>query len=108
MEQILGSAPASHQAHHIVGGAYDEGKQAAQILNSQKIDINSAMNGVFLPACGVSGAVGSIHCGKHTRAYEQFVLNELNPLRHDRVALVNKLNEIREALLSGSLRLNVH
>lgn len=107
MEQILGSAPAGHQAHHIVGGAYDEGKQAARILQAQGIDINSLMNGVFLPGCGKSG-MGSIHCGKHTRAYEIYVLSELQKSANDKTALINALNNIREDLLYGSLRLNKH
>lgn len=108
MEQILGSAPAGHQAHHIVGGAYPEGKQATAILEAKGIDVNSVMNGVFLPGCGTTGAVGSIHCGKHNQAYERLVLRELKDIADDKIALVNKLNEIREMLLSGSLRLNKH
>ena len=108
MEEILGKAPANHQAHHIVGGAYDEGRQATRILQSQGIDVNSLMNGVFLPACGVSGGLGAIHCGKHARAYEIDVLGRLSPFAGDKTALVNELNRIREDLLAGTMRLNVH
>ena len=108
MEEILGKAPGSHQAHHIVGGAYDEGKRTTKMLQDQGVDVNSMMNGVFLPGCGNTGAIGAIHCGKRARAYEIEVLDRLSPFAGDRTALVNELNRIREDLLAGSMRLNVH
>ena len=108
MEQILGVAPGNHQAHHIVGGAYDEGKQATRILETHGIDVNSLMNGVFLPDCKLVGAraIGSIHCGKHNREYERTVLALLEPVANDKTRVINTLNRIREELLYGSFRLN--
>jgi RHS repeat-associated protein len=47
MEEILGKAPPNHQAHHIVGGAYAEGKLTTRILQQHGIDVNSLMNGCF-------------------------------------------------------------
>ncbi len=108
MVELLGNkVPVGHQAHHIVGGAYQEGLQARAILTRQGIDVNSMMNGVFLPGCGKPG-IGSIHCGKHARAYEQVVLERLRPLAHDKTALINELNRVREDLLTGAFRLNKH
>ncbi len=110
MEEILGKAPGNHQAHHIVGGAYAEGKMTTKMLNDQGIDTNSLMNGVFLPDCKSIGAaaIGAIHCGKHAQAYEIEVLNRLTPYAGNRIELVNELNRIREDLLSGAMRLNKH
>jgi hypothetical protein len=105
MEEILGAAPAGHQAHHIVGEAYTEGRQAMAILSGHRIDVNSVMNGVFLPGCGKAG-LGTIHCGKHVRAYEQEVLARLQAVAHDKTAVINELNSIRMDLLAGTLRLN--
>ena len=40
------------------------------------IDINSSMNGVYLPGCK-SSMSGSIHCGPHTKAYAKLVYDGL-------------------------------
>lgn len=69
------------------------------------LDVTSVMNGVFLPGCNGSG-IGAIHCGKHTRAYEQYVVRELRAVKGDKTAVINALNSIRELLLHGELRLN--
>ena len=108
MEQLLGKAPANHQAHHIVGEAYPEGKQATNWLRDEGIDVNSVMNGVFLPGCGNKSGVGAIHCGKHNRQYEIDVRDLLEPVRGDKEAMINTLNAIREQLLAGAWRLNKH
>jgi len=113
MEELLGRAPANHQAHHIVGEAFEEGQQARRILNDVGIDVNSVSNGVFLPDCTLIGAasMGSIHCGKHNRAYEKLVLESLQAVggsQASKAAIVNALDDIRLLLLSGEKSLNVH
>ena len=51
--------PTGTHAHHIVGAATDIGKDLQRRLrNNFGIDLNSPMNGVFLPGCGSSKAIG--------------------------------------------------
>ncbi|MEO8159926.1 MAG: RHS repeat-associated core domain-containing protein [Arenimonas sp.] len=111
MEELLGKAPGGHEAHHLVGEAYAEGKEAARILKDVGIDVNSVSNGVFLPGCAaVSAAMGTIHCGKHNQAYEKLVLESLKAVggsSASRADIVNVLGDIRTLLLEGTLRLNV-
>ncbi len=100
-----------YQAHHIVGGAYAEGRAARAILKSKKIDVNSATNGVYLPGCGIKpdSVVSTIHCGKHAKAYEALILRRIQQVggaNAKKSAIVNVLREIRTDLLNGTLRLN--
>jgi len=104
--------PAGWQAHHIVGEAYPEGKAAMEILRRYRIDVNSPLNGVFLPGCGSTGAGGiaglAVHCGKHVQAYEAYVLEQLSVLGRnaDEASVVNVLSRIRQELMTGELVLN--
>jgi hypothetical protein len=59
------------------------------------------MNGVFLPGCGSSKAIGMVHCGKHTRGYELAVERRLSAAT-DKASAINILGEIRNELLSGT------
>jgi hypothetical protein len=59
------------------------------------------MNGVFLPGCKGSKAVGMVHCGKHTELYEQAVKRRLDAAT-DQTSAINILNEIRNELLQGT------
>jgi len=93
--------PSGSQAHHIVGGVTDEGKLTRQILAEHGITVNSPANGVFLPGCKNSSAVGMIHCGKHTREYEQAIATRLNHLTR-REDILSELFDIRRELLSNS------
>jgi RHS repeat-associated protein len=113
MEAVMRRAgmvkPTGWQAHHIVGEAYQEGRQAMEILKRFKIDVNSPLNGVFLPGCkhhGSTSIVGlAVHCGKHKQEYEQFVLSQLQGLKSE-AEVVNALTTIRQRLLDGDLFLN--
>ena len=79
------------------------------ILRRFKVDVNSPLNGVFLPGCGATGNTGivglAVHCGKHVQAYEQYVLRELRAASSD-TEVINVLSRIREELLEGELFLN--
>jgi len=68
---------------------------------------NSPMNGVFLPGCGKSSAVGMIHCGKHTLAYEEEVAQRLL-LATDKVTAINILSDIRSELLSNTFKVKLN
>jgi len=104
MEAIFGAAPSGHQAHHIVGAVSDAGKRSRTKLKKLGIDVNSPSNGVFLPGCKGSG-IGTIHCGKHTKVYEELVFNLLESAQTKEEA-VAVLNDLRHELLSRTLRLN--
>ncbi len=102
-----GLRPVGAQTHHLVGAAYAEGKASMQILSKWKIDVNSPLNGVYLPGCGSRGLnlASAIHCGKHARAYEQYVLKELQ-LATSKQEVINVLSQIRFELQNGLLYLN--
>ncbi len=101
--------PPGWQAHHIVGEAYPQGKAAMDILRKFRIDVNSPLNGVFLPGCGAKGSTGlaglAVHCGKHVREYEEYVLRELSEETTE-TGVVNALSRIRQELVSGEMFLN--
>jgi len=59
------------------------------------------MNGVFLPGCGNSKAIGMVHCGKHTKVYEEAVLDRLMHAV-DQESAINILSDIRNELLSNT------
>jgi len=109
MARVGMTKPAGWQAHHIVGEAYAEGKAAMEILRKFKIDVNSPLNGVLLPGCGANGKTGiaglAVHCGKHVRDYEEYVLRQLSGETTE-AGVVNVLSRIRQELMSGELFLN--
>lgn len=95
------------------GAAYSAGKKATEILAKKGIDVNSPLNGVYLPGCGYTGTGGAvglaIHCGKHTKAYEEYVLKELEAvggMNASKIDIINTLTRIRRELTDGELVLN--
>jgi RHS repeat-associated protein len=106
LKQVGITQPSGTQAHHIVGGAYQKGKETRQKLKDAGIDVNSPMNGVFLPGCGKSKAIGTVHCGNHTKEYEEYVWEQLRG-KTDKVDIINTLSDIRNDLLMGNIRLNL-
>ena len=49
--------------------------------------------------------MGTIHCGKHTNVYEEYVFDVISSAKTKEEA-IHLLNDIRIELLSGTLRLN--
>lgn len=101
------------QAHHIVGKGYEAGKKAFAILEKVGIDVNSPLNGVFLPGSKYYGRVGvkglAVHSGGHNEAYAKYVLNQLEMAggaSASKAQIVNVLSGIREELTEGLLSLN--
>jgi hypothetical protein len=88
-------------AHHIVGSG-QRAKPARDILVKHKIDIDSHLNGVFLPDGKNSAAPGYVHTGRHTNEYIDRVNTDI--VRADgaggKPAVVKQLEMIREQLLS--------
>ncbi len=61
------------------------------------------------PGCGAAGSKGivglAVHCGKHVREYEVYVLEQLQSAESES-EVVNALTRIRDELLDGELSLN--
>lgn len=70
------------------------------LLNRLGINANSPVNGVFLPGCNGSNAVGMVHCGKHTKDYEQAVWERLKDSQN-RADAIKRLQQIRDELLEN-------
>ena len=104
--------PPGTQAHHIVGSAFESGKEAQKILRDYNIDLNSPINGVFLTGCS-SSMRGTIHCGSHTKIYADLVLERIESASsigathaERRGSILRELHKLREELLSGEIVLN--
>lgn len=101
---------AAMAAHHIVGNS-KEMSGARYILESLDIDINSALNGVFLCGSDAYCLEGAVHAGGHSKAYYQTVNQRIvkafqSATEADkRGAVINELNAIAEDLMSGKLGL---
>ncbi|MDP8162410.1 hemagglutinin repeat-containing protein [Pasteurella skyensis] len=93
--------PKGTQAHHIVGGTTGIGKATRKRLEKLGIDVNSSANGVFLPGCGSSKAIGMVHCGKHTQAYEEAIAAKLE-FATTKEEAIEILSDIRKQLLDGT------
>ncbi|MWP62702.1 hypothetical protein GQ593_10145 [Gilliamella sp. Pas-s25] len=62
--------PENTAAHHIVAEGAKNAEPARKILEKYGIDINGAMNGVFLPTNkNTSNLPGIMHNGRHPDAY---------------------------------------
>jgi hypothetical protein len=75
------------------------------LMNKFDIDVNSPLNGVWLPDCKGPVGVMSLHCGKHAEAYERFVFSQLSGA-NTREEAISALAEIRRLLMHGELPLN--
>lgn len=106
LARVLESAghirPLESAAHHIVAQGSLRATQARRVLNRFGIDINNAVNGVFLPANlrSANAAGSAVHSTLHTRAYCAAVNAELAAAR-TRGQAEAALNSIRQALLNG-------
>ena len=99
--------PGDIEAHHIVAGTSRHHHDARVVLQRYGIDINSANNGVFLPSCGTSGAIGAIHCGGHTRDYFDAVAERIVTAgASGKIAVLNELGSIKLELLQGTMKIN--
>ena len=102
LEALGVTKPAGTQAHHIVGASTRFGKQTRRRLEALDIDVNSPMNGVFLPGCKGSNAIRLIHCGRHNREYERQVFLAVTAAGNDKAAVINALGDVRRGLLDGT------
>ena len=90
-------------AHHIVAGDDPGAKIAQQILNKYGININSSVNGVYLPMKrGISE--GTLHNGRHSMEYYEYVNTALSRTT-SREEAIEILNDIAVMLSTGKLTL---
>lgn len=87
-------------AHHIVAGSSKKAAEARAILLNFGVDINDAVNGVFLPTVkNVSEA--AYHPSLHTKAYYEKV-TELLSAAESKEDVIEILNDIAEQLQKGT------
>lgn len=96
------SQPPNTATHHIVAHSDPRAAVARAILAGQGIDIDDAMNGVFLPSNSrvpnPSGA--NVHSSLHTDVYYKEVNSRL--MRAQASTIPNVLGQIRSELLAGN------
>ncbi len=107
--------PNGWAAHHIVPYKKPSpngfAKELQDILDENGIDLNSSANGVYLPpgkgasTTVIDGQTMTTHNGYHVSEYFEFVLKQIDPVRDDRDEIVKVLNDIRQDLLHGRLKL---
>lgn len=92
-------------AHHIVPSGDNRFQSATNarnlLTNEFHIDINDAMNGVFLPTTANHGTSATLHTTLHSETYYQKVYDTLSVAKNQEQAL-NILGNIRSQLLNGT------
>jgi antitoxin component of RelBE/YafQ-DinJ toxin-antitoxin module len=96
--------PPGAAVHHIVARTAKKAREAREVLQKYGIDMDDAVNGVFLPAARKSPnpASASVHSTLHTDKYYKAV-NELLLEANTRAEVVERLAEIRAQLLAGTM-----
>ncbi|MGX7826194.1 SpvB/TcaC N-terminal domain-containing protein [Actinokineospora sp. 24-640] len=96
------SRPAQTAAHHIVAGGSPKSAVARGVLQRFGLNLDDAVNGVFLPASRASAnpAGAAVHSTLHTDRYYAAV-NSLLSRAQNRQQVVQSLAYIRQRLLSG-------
>ena len=104
LEKAGHTKPPGAAVHHIVARTAKKAKPARDVLQDFKIDMDDAVNGVFLPANRKSpnptGA--SVHASLHTNKYYEEV-NEVLKQASTRAEVVDVLESIRAQLLVGTM-----
>ena len=111
------------RAHHIVAKNENKAKTAVAILQEYGIDVDSACNGVFLPGGRKTNDYSWVvneanHFGRHTKDYLDYVNTELTDVKNEIIknnipkkdaqkAISQKLDDIRNKLLKGELKLQI-
>jgi hypothetical protein len=110
LQAIAGFRPPGSAAHHIVGSGR-RSKEAKSILEKHGININSPLNGVFLPNCkrkGKTSTASALHCGGHSGKYFDEVNDRIRmaDMRGGKHEVIDELNKVKEDLLLLVQRLN--
>lgn len=97
--------PANHAAHHIVAGGSnnEDAERSRQILETFDIDVNEAVNGVYLPSCTrLACPPATTHSRVHTGDYYANVYARLQTAETAEEARAI-LRQIAEELAKGTL-----
>lgn len=108
MELVMGEDASeinksNSRSHHIVGDN-EYSSESKAILDKYGIDINAPENGVFLPQNESSDLHGTIHDGKHTKAYNDEVTQRLR-VATCKEDVLEILDSIKEDLYNGDMEL---
>lgn len=96
--------PVEAEAHHIFGVAlYDT--PLGMKLQRWGIELNSPANGVWLPKYDYPNRIASIHRGRPTAEYTNYVINKLKMATNKDDAL-EIFGELKRELLTGTLKVN--
>jgi hypothetical protein len=102
--------PYPNAAHHIVPWNDPRAQEARKVLDSYGIETESAVNGVFLPYLRNEHVTNeAMHVGSHGMDYIEDINTRLQRLKREgktKKRIVDELNQIREELISGKLKLN--
>ena len=91
-------------AHHVVEGTDPLAKKSRNILQQFNVDINSPINGVFLPTDKNSIFKGTLHKTSHTKEYSEYVYNQIKDVK-SKDELISILNQIKHDLFNGKITL---
>lgn len=93
---------AGEAAHHVVAKGARAADPARQVLIRVGVEIDEAVNGVFLPATRDAASNAANHLTLHTNAYYQSINRALQGVETRREA-IEALNMVKDALLNGKL-----
>jgi len=97
--------PANHATHHIVAGGAQRAEPARRILAKFGINVDDAVNGVYLPngKAAAAGGKAANHQGLHTSSYYRSV-NERLAGAQTREQVEQTLSDIAGELAAGTFR----
>ena len=104
MEKAGISRPVNSAAHHIVPETAKRAELARNILEKHGININSELNGVFLPnAQNTDGLAGIFHNGRHPNEYVDAINKRISEadVINGKLGVLKELNVIRDILQSS-------
>lgn len=105
----MGIKPKGYAAHHAIPATDAGAQDARDILNKYGIDINDAINGVYLPTPKDNTAtIGIEHNGRHPLSYAEKVNDLIQKADQlgGRQAVINELNNIKNKLTNAPRNTN--
>lgn len=100
--------PKNSAAHHVIPITMKAAKDARDRAIDYGIDLNGALNGIWLPGPGESDAIGLIHSGRHPNIYAEAVNERIMALdvsksdyENSQKKIINEINNIKEKLYNA-------
>lgn len=100
--------PKNSAAHHVIPITMKAAKDARDRAIDYGIDLNGALNGIWLPGPGESDAIGLIHSGRHPNIYAEVVNERIMALdvsksdyENSQKKIINEINNIKEKLYNA-------